>query len=251
MELVIGVFVCMYGMFLGSFYNVVALRVPIGESIVKPRSHCVACNRSLRVRELVPIFSYLFQRGKCRGCGTRISPLYCVFEGITTLGFLVSYGLYGITPMFFLSITLVSLLVIISLADLTYMIIPNSILLVFFLIIFLEQLLFSPYISIISAIIGSIEGFLLLWMIAILSKGGMGGGDIKLYAVIGLALGWKLTFLSLFFAAFIGLIYGLYERIRGELRKGQEIPFGPFIAIGTILAFWFGEYLIQWYMYLF
>lgn len=251
MEIVIGVFVCLYGMFLGSFYNVVALRVPVGQSIVKPRSHCVICNRQLGVLELVPIFSYLFLKGRCLGCGTKISPLYCVFELITTLGFLISYLLYGISPMFFLSITLVSLLVIISLSDLSYQIISDSVLLVFFVLIFLEQLVFSPHVSLISAMIGSIEGFFLLWFIAILSKGGMGGGDIKLYAVIGLALGWKLTLLSLFVSSFIGTIYGIYERIRGKLDKKQGIPFGPFIAIGTVLCLWFGDDVIQWYAHLF
>ena len=99
--------------------------------------------------------------------------------------------------------------------------------------------------------IGSIEGFFLLWFIAILSKGGMGGGDIKLYAVIGLALGWKLTLLSLFVSSFIGTIYGIYERIRGKLDKKQGIPFGPFIAIGTVLCLWFGDDVIQWYAHLF
>lgn len=240
MEIVIGVLVFGYGMLLGSFYNVVALRVPVGASIMKPRSHCTNCKQRLQGRDLIPIFSYLFLRGKCRVCKVHISPCYCIFETVTALGFLFSYILYGISPQFFLSILVVSLLVIISLSDLIYKIISNRILLVFAFLILILQLFSSTSISLFSAVLGSFFGFFLLWFITIISKD-RGNRYCKLYAVIGLALGWKLTLLSLLIAVFLGILYRIYIKRPKNFKKKQEIPFGTMIAIATLFCLWFGD----------
>jgi leader peptidase (prepilin peptidase) / N-methyltransferase len=142
------------------------------------------------------------------------------------------------------------LLVIITVTDLSYMVIPDRILL-FFAVVFLFLHLFFPTITWWDAISGAAVGFSSLLFIAIISRGGMGGGDIKLFAVIGLAIGVKSVLLSLFFATLYGAIVGILFIFIGVFEKGKPVPFGPFIASGTLTAFFFGDGILSWYFTLF
>ena len=234
----------LFGLVFGSFYNVVGLRVPKGESIVNPPSHCTGCGKRLTALELIPVVSYLIQRGKCKGCGVKVSPIYCFTEIVTALLFALCYMKFGFTAELAVALLFVSLLVIINVSDLAYMIIPNKILL-FFLPLLVIGRIVSPLEPWWDGVLGAVVGFGLLLLIAIVSKGGMGGGDIKLFFLIGLVLGTIHTLLTLFLASVVGMIVGIIVlKVRGQGRK-TPVPFGPSIAIGALMAYFYGDQLIE------
>lgn len=240
----------LYGLLFGSFYNVVGLRIPMKESIIKPRSHCPKCNHTLSPLELIPVVSYIIQGGKCRRCKAPVSPLYPLVELATGVLFAAAPLIIGWSADLFIAWTLISLMVIVFVSDYSYMLIPDKVLLVFAFIFLLERILMplSPWWD---SIAGAAVGFILLLLIAIISKGGMGGGDIKLYAVIGLALGVKLTLLSFFLATLFGAVFGFAGILLGKVEKGKPIPFGPYIGLGTIVAYFYGNRIVEWYFYSF
>lgn len=250
MEFVILCLFFIYGLVFGSFFNVVGLRVPKGESIVRPPSHCTVCDRNLTVKDLVPVFSYVFLKGKCRGCGTKIHWVYPVMELATGLLFAFAYYQLGFTLELVVALLFISLLVIITVSDIAYMLIPDKILL-FFLIPLIVLRVFEPLSPWWDSIVGAVVGFGVLFLIAIVSKGGMGGGDIKLFFVIGLVLGWVPTLLTLFLASIIGTVIGVISLRRTKQGRKTPIPFGPSIAIAAIIAYFYGESLVDWYVNLF
>ncbi|TYS66148.1 prepilin peptidase [Bacillus infantis] len=240
----------LYGLLLGSFYNVVGLRVPLKQSIVKPRSHCPYCQHTLRPYELIPVVSYLLQGGKCRRCKAPVSFLYPAVELATGLLFFLAPLLMGWTLELIIAWTLISLMIIVFVSDIKYMIIPDKVLLVFAVIFLLERI-FLPLSPWWDSLLGAAAGFFLLLFIAVISKGGMGGGDIKLFAVIGLALGTKLVLLTFFFATLFGAVFGIVGMLIGKVEKGKPIPFGPYIALGSLTAYFFGQRILDWYLYSF
>lgn len=250
MEFVILCLFFIYGLVFGSFFNVVGLRVPKGESIVRPPSHCTVCDRNLTVKDLVPVFSYVFLKGKCRGCGTKIHWVYPVMELATGLLFAFAYYQLGFTLELVVALLFISLLVIITVSDIAYMLIPDKILL-FFLIPLIVLRVFEPLSPWWDSIVGAVVGFGVLFLIAIVSKGGMGGGDIKLFFVIGLVLGWVPTLLTLFLASIIGTVIGVISLRRTKQGRKTPIPFGPSIAIAAIIAYFYGESLVDLYVNLF
>lgn len=249
MQNLIHLYLLTLGLILGSFYNVVGLRIPKGKSIVKPPSHCPKCNERLRFIDLIPVFSFLLFKGKCRHCKAKISPIYPFFELATGILFAVSPLILGWSLELLVALALISLLIIIVVSDIHYMIIPDKVLL-FFLPIFIGLRIIVPLDPWWSPIAGAVVGFGLLYAIAVLSKGGMGGGDIKLFFVIGIALGLQATLQTLFFAAFIGAIVGLAGMAFGVVQRGKPIPFGPFIAVGALLAYFYGKQIMEWYFQL-
>ncbi|MGN7478849.1 prepilin peptidase [Solibacillus silvestris] len=247
MAIMYTIFAGILGLVFGSFYNVVGLRVPKKESIVAPPSHCISCNRRLHALELVPVFSYLFLRGKCRTCGAKVSPIYAFTELVTGLLFAFATWQLGLTAELMVALLFVSLLVIINVSDIAYMLIPDKILLFFLPLLIIGRIL-SPLEPWWDSIIGAGLGFSLLLLIAIISKGGMGGGDIKLFLLIGLVLGTFNTLLTLFLASIIGMIAGLIMlKIRRQGRK-TPIPFGPSIAIASLIVYFYGEQIISIYL---
>lgn len=241
------IFAGIFGLVFGSFYNVVGLRVPKKESIVTPPSHCVNCNRRLHALELIPVFSYLFLRGKCRTCGVKVSPIYAFTELVTGLLFAFATWQLGITWELAVALLFISLLVIINVSDIAYMLIPDKILL-FFLPLLIVGRILSPLEPWWDSIVGAVLGFSLLLLIAIISKGGMGGGDIKLFLLIGLVLGTFNTLLTLFLSSVIGMFIGVIVlQIRRQGRK-TPVPFGPSIAIAAIIVYFYGDQLIDLYI---
>jgi leader peptidase (prepilin peptidase) / N-methyltransferase len=238
-----------FALLLGSFFNVVGLRVPKGESIVKPRSHCPSCKRTLTAWELVPVVSYVVQGGKCRGCGVRISPLYPFVELFTAILFTISLLVVGWSKELVVSWTLISLLMIIFVSDIRYMIIPDKVLL-FFAVIFIIERIFVPLLPWWDSLVGAVVGFSLLLLIAVLSKGGMGGGDIKLFALLGFVLGWKMVLLAFFLSTLYGTVFGMIGMVLGKVRRGEPMPFGPYIVFGTLTAYFFGQSILEWYQQL-
>lgn len=247
MALTYTVFFSIFGLVFGSFFNVVGLRVPKNESIAYPPSHCTKCDRRLTALDLVPVFSFLFLKGKCRTCGEKIHWVYPLMEFITAGLFALSFWKFGFTPELIISILFVSLLVIITVSDIAYMLIPDKVLLPMGILL-LALRLFIPLDPWWAAIAGALLGFGLLLLIAIVSKGGMGGGDIKLFFVIGLVLGVSGTLLTLFLASFIGAIAGIFMIRKSEQGRKTPVPFGPSIALGAIITYFWGDALLNWYM---
>lgn len=245
------VFLILFSLFIGSFLNVVALRVPRGESVVYPPSHCTTCKNRLRPFDLIPVVSYLFLRGTCRHCSARISPLYPAGElGTMLLFFLVFYH-FGWSREVVTGWVFVALLLTVALSDGYYRLIPNKVIvpgmgLVLLLRIWHHPLPLSSYL--IGFFIGGglilIINGLSVWM---LKKEGMGGGDMKLFALIGLALGWKLTLLSLVVSSFIGAVVGVLLLIGRKSSFGDYIPFAPSIAVGTVTVYLWGDSWLRWY----
>lgn len=250
MEAVLILFGFLYGATLGSFYNVVGLRIPKKESIVNPPSHCTTCNRRLTLIDLVPIFSYIFLRGKCRTCHSKISPIYMTTEIATGVLFAFAVWKVGLTTELGVALLLISLLAIITVSDIAYMVISDKVLL-FFLPCLIVARVFSPLDPWWSSVLGAVFGFGFLLLIAIFSNGGMGGGDIKLFFLIGWVLGFVHTAMALILSAVIGLVLGVIILSINKKERKTPIPFGPSIAIATILVYFYGDIMLNWYKSLF
>ncbi|AIM15775.1 hypothetical protein HW35_05160 [Bacillus sp. X1(2014)] len=240
----------MYGLVLGSFFNVVAIRLLNKQSLAFPPSHCVHCKHRLQALDLFPVFSYLFLKGKCRYCKGPISPLYPFGELLTAISIFFVYKKVGLSFELIPSLLLTVLLVISVLTDIRKQLILDIVtfpilggLVISRLFIGTEP--FWYY------LLGGLVGFTLLFFIAIVSKGGMGGGDIKLYAAIGVALGPMLTIMSLVLASFVGAIAGLLLMLTGKLKRRQPIAFGPFIMVGSLISYEYGNVIWNWYMSIF
>ncbi|ETT82463.1 prepilin peptidase [Viridibacillus sp. FSL R5-0477] len=247
MIIVYALFFFIFGLVFGSFFNVVGLRVPKGESIVSPPSHCTNCQRRLTTRDLVPVLSFLFLKGKCRKCETKIHWVYPLTEFVTAFLFTLAYLELGLNPELIIALLFISLLIIITVSDIAYMLIPNKILLVFGVLLVVGRFFIqsNPWWD---SIVGAFGGFLILLLVAILSKGGIGGGDIKLFFIIGLVLGIYSTLLALFLASVIGLIVGVVLLNYRKQGRKTPIPFGPSIALASIITYFYGEQILEWYM---
>ncbi|WKA56253.1 prepilin peptidase [Planococcus shixiaomingii] len=247
MTITYAVFFFIFGLVFGSFFNVVGLRVPKKESIAYPPSHCTNCNRQLTAIDLVPVLSFLFLKGKCRTCGSKIHWVYPLMEFITGALFTLSFLHFGFTPELVIAILFVSLLVIITVSDIAYMLIPDKVLLPFAALLLALRFII-PLDTWWDSLLGAVVGFSLLFLIAVVSKGGMGGGDIKLFFAIGLVVGTMGTLMTLFFASIIGAVVGIIQlRITKQGRK-TPIPFGPSIAVGALIVYFYGFGILDWYM---
>ncbi|OZI11297.1 prepilin peptidase [Bacillaceae bacterium SAS-127] len=242
--------VFLYGLVFGSFFHVVGCRVPIKKSFIYSRSACSHCHHRLTAVELIPILSYVKQSGRCINCQARISPIYILVELITASLFTYAYIYFGIGLEWLLAITLISLLIIITVSDLLYMVIPDKILLFFLGLFLIERYLFplEPWWDSIS---GAFVGFSLLFLIAVVTKGGMGGGDIKLFAVIGFVFGTEGILLTFFLSTCLGAIGGLIGLWFGVIKRQQPFPFGPFIAVSALLVLFSENRILNWYQSLF
>ena len=234
------------GLILGSFYNVVGLRIPEKESIIVPRSACPSCGQPLSPFEMVPVLSYLALKGKCGTCQSGISPLYPIMEIVTGVLFVSAPMLLGWRMELLVAWALISLLLIIFVSDYVYMLIPNKILLFFAVFMFLLRI-FIPLDPWWDMFAGAAAGFVIPFFIAIISKGGIGGGDIKLFSLIGLVMGVKGLLLSFMFSTLLGAVFGVIGLAAGLVKKGKPIPFGPFIAMGALTAYFFGQEVLDWY----
>jgi leader peptidase (prepilin peptidase) / N-methyltransferase len=242
------------GICMGSFFNVCIYRIPGGESIVSPPSHCYNCNTRLRSADLVPVFSYLFLGGKCRYCGTKISFRYPAIELLTGILYLLVFSVYGFSMQSLYYIFLASLLVIISFIDLDHFIIPDK-LLIIGAVFGLAYNILGYGISFLDGIYGALVsvGFLLFILLLefILKKEAMGGGDIKLLGMLGIFLGLKYTILTIILAIYIGAICGILVIIYNKIKNNKYntmIPFGPFISLGAIISLLYGSNIIDFYM---
>ena len=231
------IFFLLLGMILGSFYNVVGWRLPKGESIIYPPSHCPNCNHQLKILDLIPVFSFILQRGKCRYCKNKIAWYYPVFEFLCGIVFMLCYLVFGITPELLKALTFVSMLIIIMVSDFNYMIIPDEVLLFFGCLLALEIGIIDGYKVLISSLINGLIAFVAMYLLKILGdfmfkKESMGGGDIKLMFIFGLVLGAPLAIISIFIGSLVGLPISLIL-----LSKNSEhiVPFGPYLSIAATI----------------
>lgn len=236
-----------FGVIFGSFFNVIGLRIPKNISFVRDYSHCPLCKERLHSLELIPVISFIWQRGTCRHCHTRIPFIYPVIELITGCLFAYSYLLLGFQMELIASLLFISLLMIIIVSDVTYMIIPNSVLLFFLPLLFISRII-SPLTPWYDMMIGATVGFFIIGLIIIVSKGGMGAGDMKLFFLLGIILGWKKVLLTLFLASLLGAIVGLIMQALQIVARKQPIPFGPYIAVAAMIAYFHGDMMIMMYL---
>jgi prepilin signal peptidase PulO-like enzyme (type II secretory pathway) len=245
--IIIDILVLIYGLVLGSFFNVVAIRLLKKESIAFPPSHCPTCNHRLHLFDLIPVVSYLFLDGRCRYCKTPISPLYPFGELFTAVSIFFVYKFVGIELELVPALLLTILLVLSVLTDIREKLILDIVTFPMLGLLIISRIFIGTE-SFWYYLLGGIVGVTLLFVIAIVSKGGMGGGDVKLYAAIGVALGPQLTIMSFVLASFTGAIVGIVLLITGIVKRKQPIAFGPFIFIGTLIAYLFGNDLWTWYI---
>lgn len=238
------------GVIFGSFFNVVGLRVPKDLPFSNDRSYCPNCQTQLASFDLIPITSYIFLKGKCRYCRAPISILYPFVEGMTGFLFAYSYWQISFTPELPAILLLISMLMILFVTDITYMLIPNNILLFFIPFLIIARII-SPLDPWYDALIGFVVGLVVIAGIIILSKGGMGSGDMKLFAAIGIMLGWKATLLTLFLSSLLGVFIGGTMLILKKTGRKQPIPFGPYIILGALISYFYGDKLIGMYLSLF
>ncbi|HEY2389411.1 MAG TPA: A24 family peptidase [Candidatus Binatia bacterium] len=240
-----------FGAIVGSFLNVCIVRLPEERSIVRPPSHCPGCHRDIAWYDNVPVLSYLVLRGHCRSCGIRISPLYPVVELLTGALAVALWMRLGLSLAFAGYFVFAAALVTITFIDLDHRIIPDVISLPG-IAVGLAVSLVSPLVSPLDAVLGALAGGGILLAVAfgyqaIRGQEGMGGGDIKLLAMIGAFLGWRSVFLTLMVASMIGSLIGialmLYQRADTKL----AIPFGPFLAGGALVSLFFGDRILAFY----
>ena len=235
------------GLIIGSFLNVVIYRLPEGKSIVYPPSHCPDCGHKLSPLELIPVFSYIFLRGKCKSCRTDISIRYPIIELLTGIIFIINY-IY-ISDLISLTAGLIfsSLLVVLTMIDFDHQILPDKLTLGGLIVGFIFSF-FRSDITVIYSLIGVLVAGGLLFLIAYLSKGGMGGGDIKMMAMVGSFTGPIIAVSSIFLGAVIALIAHLPGLVSGKTGMKTKLPFGPFLALASLIFWFWSDKIFKWYI---
>lgn len=245
--LIINIFIFLLGLAIGSFLNVCIYRIPNKISISYPPSHCTACEHKLNALDLIPILGFLINRGRCRYCKEKISIQYPAIELITAAIFLLLFVKFGLSIYFLKYAVIASLLIVITFIDLKTQEIPDE-LIIFGLI---TGLLFNLY-DIKANLLQGILGFLLgggsFLIIAMITRGAMGGGDIKLMAVLGLYFGWKMVILIALLSFILGAIISLVLIIAKIKGRKDYIPFGPFIATSALITVFYGSQILQLYL---
>jgi leader peptidase (prepilin peptidase)/N-methyltransferase len=235
------------GAMAGSFANVAIYRLPRQESLVAPRSRCPHCGHLIRARDNVPVLSFLWLRGRCRDCGGAISWRYPLVETLTAALFLAAWWWFGLSVQALGAAIFVLIMVIVIFVDLEHRIIPNAVTYPGVVVGLLLAAAGGPG-SFLGSLLSAVGAFLLFLLIAVVSRGGMGGGDIKLAAVMGAFLGWPVVAAALFLSFTTGGIVGLALLASGRRKRKDPVPFGPFLATGGLLALFWGEALVEWYL---
>jgi leader peptidase (prepilin peptidase)/N-methyltransferase len=242
----IATIIAMLGLVVGSFLNVVVGRLPAHRSLWGPRSACPGCDAVIAWHDNIPILSFVALRGRCRACGMKIAWRYPLIEALTAGLFLLAYALLGLSSALVPALLLLAALVAVTFIDLEHQIIPDVITLPGIVTGVLANLA-TGAVPWLDAVLGAVLAGGLFFVIIMASGGGMGGGDMKLGAMLGAFLGWQLTLVALFLAVVAG--GGAAVGILVAKRKGRKdpIPFGPFLAVGGAAALLWGRRLLTWY----
>jgi len=249
-----------FGLCFGSFLNVIVYRLPLKLSIVNPPSSCPACKTRLSVIDLIPLFGYLYLKGKCRYCSAAISIRYPLVELFTGLLFVAVFYRFGFSVASFFYLALLYILLAVTLIDLEHRIVPNALVAVGLIIGFLFYLpmLLSLITTVpawllinrqpLDALLGFIVGGGLLLIIILVSRGGMGAGDLKLMAMIGLFVGLRGVAVVLLAAFIFGALVGVTMMLSGRATRKSALPFAPYLALATVLEVFWGEAIWNWYI---
>ncbi|MBI3625755.1 MAG: prepilin peptidase [Candidatus Rokubacteria bacterium] len=238
---------CAMGAMVGSFLNVCASRLPKGRSLWMPGSACPACGSPIRWYDNIPVLSFLVLQGRCRDCRGRIAWRYPIVEMGTALLFTLAYIQIGWHSDLPLALFLLSALIVITAIDLEHQLIPDRITLPGIVAGFAGSALLGRG-SWFNSLLGILLGGGAFFLVIVLSGGGMGGGDMKLGAMLGAFLGWKLLLLGLFLAALLGGAVAVALLVAGRKGRKDPLPFGPFLAFGGAISLFWGEGILRWYL---
>jgi leader peptidase (prepilin peptidase) / N-methyltransferase len=245
------VLLVIWGLAIGSFLNVCIYRLPRGESVVRPPSHCTDCGHQISWFENVPVLSYVILRGRCRRCGARISPMYPLVELATAALFVATYLLVGVGPLLVPRLAFACALIVLFVVDLQHHLLPNVVTVTGIVLGLLFSVTAPPGWR--DSLIGIVAGGGVLLVIAksyerLRREEGLGMGDVKMLAMIGAFLGWQLTLVTLVLSSIAGSIVGvgLIVSRRGGMK--YALPFGTFLALGALAAAFFGDRLLAWYL---
>jgi leader peptidase (prepilin peptidase)/N-methyltransferase len=238
------------GLLVGSFLNVCIYRLPKHETVFWGRSHCQACGRQIRAWENLPVVSWLVLRGKCAGCGAPISWQYPIVELVTGLAFAAGAWLFGPSLLLVSRLVFAAAMIVLFTVDLNERILPNAITVPGILVGLAFSLVTPP--GVVAALIGAVACSLALWgtgeaVSRVMGKDALGFGDVKMVAMMGAFLGWKLTLVSLFLASSLGSVIGL-AIVAVTRNREYMLPLGSFLAVGGLAAAAFGDPLIAWYV---
>ena len=233
------------GLVLGSFLNVVAARVPLRRSVVKPGSACMSCGTALAWRDNIPLVSWLLLRGRCRHCGARIPWRYPAVELATAVLFAACLLVFGLTAYAFLAAGFCAVLVAISAIDIEHRIVPNRIVVPATVVVLAANTLIDPSVE---WLLGGLAGFLFLFIAAVIYPAGMGMGDVKLAALLGVMLGRDVAV-----ALMAGMLLAILPSVvllarHGSKARKMGIPFAPFLAGGGVVGLFWGEQLLDAYL---
>jgi leader peptidase (prepilin peptidase)/N-methyltransferase len=241
----------LFGAVIGSFLNVCIYRIPQGKSIIVPSSYCPRCKTPIHFYDNIPIVSFIILKGRCRACQTAISLRYPFVEFLMGLFSIMLLVRYGISALYLIYLTLFASLTLVSFIDLPHRIIPDVIS-VPGIFIGLAISLLHPQMSIKDSLIGVLVGGGTLYIVAsvyhmVAKREGMGGGDIKLMAMIGAFIGWKGVLFTILCSSFIGSVVGVVLILSSSADSKYAVPFGPFLSLGAVIYVLWGEALITWY----
>ena len=246
------ILIFLLGTIIGSFLNVCIYRIPKDQSICYPPSHCPYCSAPLKWYNLIPIISFLVQRGRCGYCGERISLQYPIVEIFNGVLYLILFNKFGLSLDFIFYSIVFSILLIIFFIDLYYQIIPNGlnilILILGVIYKFLQFILYNKPVELLNSLLGLIISSGVFFLIIIISKGGMGGGDMKLIGVLGFVLGLKKIALTIFLSFILGAIISIFLLLFKIKDRRDPIPFGPFICLAFMITIFWGDNIIIWYI---
>jgi len=250
-DIFIAVVLFCYGLIVGSFLNVCIYRLPRRDSIISPRSHCPQCNKPIPWYDNIPLLSFLLLKGKCRFCGSQISYIYPLVEFVTASLFLITYLKWSLSLQLVIDLLFICILIPLLFIDLFHYILPNSItipgLIIGFVLSFINQ-----RISWLDSLLGILLGAGMLLSISIFyhyvkKMEGMGMGDVKMIAMIGAFLGWKLTLLTVILGSFLGALVGITIIIKTKEGLKKQLPFGSFLSLAALISLFYGQQLINSY----
>lgn len=240
-------FILTLGLLIGSFLNVCIYRIPRGESITFPPSHCPTCSTNLRPIDLIPVISFVWTKGKCRYCSEKISIRYPLVEILNALIYLILYLKFSISILLIKYSILTSILIVVSFIDYDYQIIPDEIVIFGMIFSFIIHVVHNFKGDILSGLVGLLIGGGLFLIIALVTNA-MGGGDIKLMGMLGFSLGYKYILLIALLSFIIGAVISLILIFLKIKSRKDFIPFGPFIAISSLVTIYCGDEIISWYL---
>jgi leader peptidase (prepilin peptidase)/N-methyltransferase len=241
------VLAALFGLAIGSFVNVVIVRLPEHRSLWRTRSACPACGALIAWHDNVPLVSFALLRGRCRSCGIAIPWRYPIVEAVTAALFALAFQRFGPSLDFVVAAVLLAALVAITAIDLQLQIIPDAITLPGIVTGVVANVA-TQRVSIVDSLLGLALGGGLFFVIIVVSGGGMGGGDMKLGAMLGAFLGWKVALIALFLGVVFGGVFAIVLLASGRRGRKDAVPFGPFLALGGAVGLFAGEELLRWYL---